>query len=388
MTQWYVVNYSTSQMTPKAFLTIIEKYIEGISSSSENAYIEKWYESIQEVDAASVFNIDTIGGEMYLKIREKLLPAKQQKLFRVHKLYKVAAVLIVAICGAWVYSYFANTDKPQPITLMPGSAKAILKLANGSTILLDSSYSGNLAFDGGAKISKLSDGAIAYQAIKGAQVEPTYNEMEIPAGGRYTLKLPDGSVIWLNSVSSIRFPTRFVGNVRKVFLKGEAFFEVTHNKAKPFIVEVAGKQQTTVLGTSFNISAYEDDPVAITTLISGSVKINAAIGSAYMVLQPGQQSITNTIGNIKAKNNVNIEQVTAWKNGYFLFDRTDISEIMKQVARWYNANIEIDPKLKGQTYSGKIPKGESIVKFLNILETTNMVKYNIYGNKVKIYSKK
>ncbi|MFT3902783.1 MAG: FecR domain-containing protein [Niabella sp.] len=379
-------------MTKDAFKDILIKYLEGTASPLEAAYVEKWYESVPELEEHSATSLEEIGEEIYKRIREKIEPAKRSRSFSTRWAYGMAAVLALAVAGSLFYYYGFGTKRQERVasTLLPGSEKALLKLADGSVIALDSTGFGNVAADGGAEIIKMQDGTLAYKTLEegGSEEAVRYNEMQIPAGGSYKLRLPDGSMVWLNSVSSIKFPTKFTGKERRVFIKGEAYFEVAHDKSKPFIVEVPGKQEAAVLGTHFNMSAYEGEGVVKTTLLEGSIKVNTPGIAKAVVLKPGQQSVVKAGKTIETRDGVDVEQVMAWKNGFFIFKETDISEIMKQISRWYNADIELDPKLQGQTFSGKIPRKDDVEKLLKMFETTNTVRFDVQGNKIRVYPRR
>jgi ferric-dicitrate binding protein FerR (iron transport regulator) len=333
-------------------------------------------------------NVDAIGDDIYRRIHEQINPTKNKPVISFKWLYRVAAVLVLVLAVAITYQYFFRSD-PGIIAgrIVPGTEKALLKLDDGTVIELDSTGAGNVATDGGSEIVKLKDGTIAYNNVATNQ-DVKFNEVTIPAGGSYKLRLPDGTRVWLNAVSSIRFPTRFAGSERKVIVKGEAYFEVAHNKEQPFIVEVPGRQQISVLGTHFNINAYEDEAAVKTTLLQGSVKVQTPGSGRNVVLHPGQQTVVRAGNTIETITGIDIEKVMAWKNGYFDFDHTEISEIMRQVSRWYNASIEMDPRLKGLTFSGRIPRTENVQKLLKMFEATSTVRYRIAGNQIQIYQKR
>ncbi|MFD2919860.1 FecR family protein [Terrimonas rubra] len=377
-------------MTPEAFKQALTRYQAGTASPLETAYVERWYESLPDATGIPDAEMEIIGERVYSKIINGIKPAPRRYIFLLRPLLKVAAVLLVLLGGFFLYNRSLSPGKKAPeVFITPGSEKAVLQLADGTLILLDSAGTGNLATDGGTQIVKLADGTVAYQdagAVPNGLV--AYNELQIPAGGFYKLQLPDKSMVWLNSVSSIRYPTKFTGKERRVIVKGEAYFEVAHNKLQPFIVEVAGKQEVTVLGTHFNISAYADEAVIKTTLLQGSVKVKAAGMDKQTRLSPGQQSIWQARAGITTRNGVDIEQAVAWKDGYFQFDETETTEIMRQLSRWYRTEMVVDPPLKGQTFSGKIPRTDNIEKILNIFERTGSIRYTIDGNTIKIFRKR
>jgi ferric-dicitrate binding protein FerR (iron transport regulator) len=213
-------------------------------------------------------------------------------------------------------------------------------------------------------------------------VKPVYNTITTANGNQYQLILTDGSKVWLNAASSIRFPTSFTGNERKVEITGEVYFEVAKDPIKPFKVDFKNKEgeinEIEVLGTHFNVNAYADEPDMKTTLLEGSVKIKAA--NKIQMLTPGQQA-SITSGGIEVKRNVDIEHVMAWKNGYFLFDNTDIYTLMRQVSRWYNVDVKYEGRITEDGFSGKILRDVPLSKFIKVLEL-NDVKVRTEGREI------
>lgn len=376
-------------MTKEAFKEVLLRYVEGTASPLEEAYVEKWYEGVEELQDNTVPNSEAVSEEIFSKIKAKITQKSNGSVFTLQMFYRVAAVLVLVAGSILAYQYFQKTKSSSMVNaITPGSEKAILKLADGTEIALDSTNKGDLLLADGTKISRLEDGTLVYIGQQGqSDGEVKYNEMKIPAGGRFTLQLPDGSMVWLNSVSAIKFPTKFTGKERKVYLEGEAYFEVKHNASIPFIVEVSDKQSVKVLGTEFNISAYKDDAEVKTTLLQGSVKVTTPDKNTVM-LSPGQQAVVKRGVPIKAHSNVNMDMILAWKNGFFLFKNTDIVEITRQLSRWYNVPIHLDPKLKGQTFSGKLPQKDDVRILLKMFETTNMIDCEIKNNAIEMKTKK
>jgi ferric-dicitrate binding protein FerR (iron transport regulator) len=259
----------------------------------------------------------------------------------------------------------------------PGTNKAILTLANGSSIILDSAANGTLTTQGNSKILKLN-GMLSYSALKNKPSEVLYNTISTPRGGQYQLMLSDGSKVWLNAASSLRFPASFAGKERKVELLGEAYFEVAKNAAMPFKVKVNG-MEVEVLGTHFNINSYENESTVRTTLLEGSVKINKNNSSS--LLKPGQQAQVNKAGEIKIINNVDVEEAIAWKEGKFQFDRADIHDIMRQLARWYDVDVEYKGSVSSH-FGGTISRDVNLSQVLNMLHLTGEVKFQIEDRKV------
>ena len=262
--------------------------------------------------------------------------------------------------------------------VLPGGNKAILTLSDGYVISLDDAKNGQLAQQGNVQIAKLGNGQVAYSVIEGKQSEVVFNTLTTPRGGQFRLTLPDGSQVWLNSASSVKYPTAFIDRQRKVEISGEAYFEIAHNPSKPFIVSVNG-MNVKVLGTHFNINAYDDEASVKTTLLEGSVSLNKA--DVVATLTPGQQAQLGNSGKIKVIDNVDIDQVVAWKNGYFSFNRADLQTVMRQIARWYDVDISYEGKIPERQFGGKIDRNSNASEVLKILRETK-VNFRIEGKKI------
>lgn len=257
--------------------------------------------------------------------------------------------------------------------LPPGRNNAVLTLANGTRIVLDSASNGALAQQGNIKVFKLN-GEIAYQSAgEMKNGKPVYNTITTGKGNEYQLILSDGSKVWLNAASSIHFPAYFSGNERKVAITGEAYFEVVHDRSRPFKVEFSNatgeKGQVEVLGTHFDINAYPDEKDIKTTLLEGSVKISKS--NKIQMLSPGEQAIIRS-DEITLKKDVDVAQITAWKDGYFLFNNTDIQTIMRQVARWYDVDVNFEGKIPSDGFTGKISRNVPLSKILKVLELNDV----------------
>ena len=315
-----------------------------------------------------------------------MLSAKKER--RKNIRYAAAAIII---CMLSVSLYFLF--KPQPARqisktenikspandVAPGGNKAILTLANGRSIILDSAANGTLTTQGNSKILKLN-GMLSYNTLKNKSSEVLYNTISTPRGGQYELMLSDGSKVWLNAASSLRFPASFVGKERKVELLGEAYFEVAKNAAMPFKVKVHG-MEVEVLGTHFNINSYDNESMIRTTLLEGSVKINKNNSSS--LLKPGQQAQMNKAGEIKIINNVDVEEAIAWKEGKFQFDKADIHDIMRQLARWYDVDVEYKGTVSSH-FGGTISRDVNLSQVLNMLHLTGEVNFQIQDKKVVV----
>ena len=259
----------------------------------------------------------------------------------------------------------------------PGGNKATLTLADGSVILLDDAKNGILAQQGDAKVIKL-DGKLLYDltAINTKQI--VYNTISTPKGGQYQLELPDGSMVWLNATSSIRFPTSFSENERRVEIAGEAYLEVAKNADKPFVVSVNGSE-IQVLGTHFNINAYSDEEIMKTTLLEGSIKFVS--GNDDHILRPGQQSQLTNDGTVKVVSKVDVDEVVAWKNGLFSFENAGIEATMRQLSRWYDVDVDYRGR-PDDLFIAEMPRNIKLSDALKALELTGKVKFEIEGRKI------
>jgi ferric-dicitrate binding protein FerR (iron transport regulator) len=260
----------------------------------------------------------------------------------------------------------------------------MLVLADGTMVALDSTGDGAIATQGNTKVLKQGGGELRYESGSVTQnSEVQYNTLSTPNGGQYRITLPDGSRVWLNAASSIRYPTAFTGNTRTVIIKGEAYFEIQKNTARPFVVQ-ANAMEVEVLGTHFNVNSYEDEPINRTTLVEGSVKVRSANAKHFTAtLKPGEQAHVKPEGNGLTVREVDLESVTAWKNGYFHFDGTPVQEVMRQVSRWYDVNIEINGKV-AKHFRGMIPRNAAIDEVMHMLSLTGEFKYKIEGRTVRI----
>jgi transmembrane sensor len=294
----------------------------------------------------------------FSELQDKIAQAKSPQVTKTIRLWPriaAAASILLAISAA---SYFLlHKQQPQQIAknqihdIAPGSNKAILTLANGQKISLTDARSGLVAQQSGMQIKKTANGKVVYvggNIAPANNAEIAYNTITNPKGGASALiELPDGSKVMLDASSSIKYPVPFSKNERMVVMTGEVYFDPIHNIASPFRVS-ARNQITEDIGTQFNINAYDDEPVIKTTLVEGSIKV--AANSKSVTLKPGQQSIVGVGQNIQLIKDADLEEALAWKNGVFVFNNENVVEIMKQVSRWYNADIEYQGDFKDQQY--------------------------------------
>lgn len=298
-----------------------------------------------------------------------------------------AAVAVVLTLGAGIVFYQQSRPTADQIAhttedIQPGGNKAYLTLANGQRISLSDAANGDVAQQDGIIIRKTADGELVYEIteIGDANDEIKYNTIETPNGGQYQIRLPDGTSVWLNAASRLKYPTSFstVGE-RRVQLDGEGYFEVAKDSKRPFIV-VSQDQQVQVLGTHFNINAYDDEGNIVTTLLEGSVKVGN-MNQEAKVLTPGQQSV-NTGGNLQVSA-VNTDFATDWKDGYFRFNDKSLEVGLREIARWYNVDVIYeDESLKAEPLAGRISKYDNISQVLKKMELAGIFHFSIEGRKI------
>lgn len=306
------------------------------------------------------------------------------KITRLAWLSIAASVLVVSSIGAY---FLLNNKKVAQDNLQahyqikPGGNKAYLTLANGTRIMLTGAKNGALAKQSGVQITKSANGQLTYTATGVPTNNSTaeYNTVETPKGGQYQIRLPDGTEVWLNAASSIKYPASFASlKTRTVELTGEAYFEVAKDKTHPFTVRTA-RENVTVLGTHFNVNAYADEPVLKTTLLEGSVKVTTAKDSKLIV--PGENAILNNGSLSIAK--ANVEEAVAWKNGYFRFNGESLESVMRKLSRWYDIDVQYDNK-SDEVFYGKVSRFTKIEDVLSIMEGTKGVRFKIEGRRVII----
>jgi ferric-dicitrate binding protein FerR (iron transport regulator) len=331
---------------------------------------------LKKYDAAGA--VKTIFGQLDLAV-----PSRVRRMDTILRRSAVAAVIL--IIGAISVLYINRppdnrtliSQKPKPI-LPPGSNKAILTLADGSTIVLDSARNGHLALQGKTNIEK-SDGQLTYKKVE-TTTEALYNTITTPRGGQYAVTLADGTKIWLNAASSLKYPTAFAGTTRQVELTGEAYFEIAADQSKPFKVRLNG-MDVQVLGTRFNIKAYQDDTTIRTTLLDGAVKLSAAT-AGESILKPGQQGALRPNQHHFTIREVNVNNAVAWRNGYFAYDNEDVHDIMKDMSRWYNVDVEFNGHLIDNKLGGTISRYQNAEDVLQILEMTGAMHFKIKDKKI------
>ncbi|MBX2922873.1 MAG: FecR domain-containing protein [Chitinophagaceae bacterium] len=382
-------------MRQKKALRLLRRYMDGSATAEEKAIVDKWYASVAEPDGSSIDD-ETIKEQLYLRIVAAMNKDALVVPFYKKALYKwTVAASIILMVGAGCYFFSLNKAKeqteivsvPVPQDIAPPAAnRAMITLANGHKVFLDSMANGSIAVQGNIKIVKDADGKLSYQAsAKGEGQEEIYNTLYNPRGSKVIdIALADGSHVWLNAGSSLTYPVAFVGKERKVSITGEAYFEVTRNAARPFIVD-RGKMSVRVLGTHFNVNAYDDETDIRVTLLEGSVKVSGTRNTASSIIKPGEQAVFSQAkggAQIRVSDDVDVDEVMAWKNGKFQFgEKTDIQTIMRQISRWYDVEVEYKGNVTG-LIGGSISRSANVSSVLEMLEKTGEVKFKIEGKKI------
>ncbi len=381
---------------PQSFAVLFKKYVDGSATPAERQafftlveqpeYLPELESLVQSEMGKSSVNdgLTTVEKEEILAhifASTQATPAKRKLWPRV----AVAASLLLFLTAGsyylWKNKSTNQTIAHQPAQVIaPGGNKAVLTLANGQQINLTGTKDGKLAEQNSTAVNKTAEGQIVYNSLSGdatAANNIAYNTLTTPRGGQYHLTLADGTNVWLNAASSITYPVAFTGKTRSVKITGEAYFEVAHNAAKPFRV-TSGNQTTEVLGTHFDVNAYDNEPGIKTTLLEGSVRV--AAGNSKAVLKVGQQSAIK--GERLHVADVDADEAVAWKNGYFEFSEADIQTVMRQISRWYDVDVEFQGSITKETFTARIARSKNINQVLNIVKLSNAVKIEIQGRRV------
>lgn len=295
-------------------------------------------------------------------------------------LYAVAASIVLLVCSIVVYRLIFKNEKnlPNNTTLIadapPGGNKATLTLSDGSVIQLTDSKSGLIKKDKGADISLVSGGQISYkQGENSLRNQVGYNTLSVPRGGQFKVRLPDGSMVWLNAASTLKYPTFFNSAERHVELTGEGYFEIAKNAQQPFKILLPGRSEVKVVGTHFNIKAYQDEPIKKVTLVEGAVEVKN--DNSLKRLVPGQQAQIQS-KQIQLADNIDSSEVLGWKNGTFVFRDADIESIMTQVERWYDIEVKYNAKPTDH-FNATITRDEPVSRLLKLLENTGHLHFKI-----------
>ncbi|MCD0489892.1 FecR domain-containing protein [Pedobacter sp. MC2016-14] len=381
-------------------ITLFKKYIEEQCSAQEleevlsilknGGYQSEWQQVISD-ESDSILNAGLqteLSSAEVDRIYEGIasqLPSAKLKTIKLWPRVAIAAAIAAVIFTAGLTYFYQQDKREQSIAyandVAPGKQGATLTLANGQKILIKDALAGTIASQSGVKILKNADGSITYELSGQKPGQLQYNTLSTGKGEEMRLRLPDGSVVFLNAASSIKYPTNCaILPQRKVFLSGEGYFEIAKDKAHPFIVE-SNKQQVEVLGTHFNVNAYLDEPVVTTTLIEGSVKISS--GGRQKVIHPGEQ-VLNASGSLMVTN-ANLDNITDWKNGDFNLTDVDFRVAMRKIARWYNVELVYDATVPENIQAdGWISRKQTLAAVLDMIQRLGMVHFRVEGKKVYV----
>jgi len=386
-------------MSDQRIRELARKWINGTITAEEREAFLQWYNNADDGTPLHIpesFAPDelTHGIRILSNIYERVgmndEPQKAPTPFYSRRWVRIAAMWIVlAGLGMLVYNLTGKKQQTQavvhtpaapPEVKAPAAVQAVIRLEDGSTIVLDSLATGTVAAQGGATFTKVEEGQIVYQPISDKQV---FSTLVNPRGSRVIqVTLADGTRVWLNSESSIRYPNVFTGNVREVEVTGQTYFEVARNETMPFVVR-KGNTHVRVLGTHFDVNAYDDEDQLAVTLLEGSVRVSNGTLVAVQ-LKAGEQSQLDRAGKLSKVANVDVDKVIAWKNGRFDFgSKTDIVTILKQITRWYDLELEFNgPREK--YYGGTISRDVNLSEVLKVLETAGNVKFEVQGHTLKV----
>ena len=378
-------------MTQQDFIDLYEKFMSGDCTPEEVAFLEEYRDNFQLKNSpwdAEMGDKQEVKRAILHNLNEKIHNRAAKKF----KGYWIAAAasVVFAIGFLWMFEQknYQKFDKQAKTTqsggrpVLPGFNKATLTLADGSNIDLNAARSGPLSKQGGVLVDKAGNGKLVYDAnsANGDKGAALNNILTTPRGGQYQLVLSDGTKVWLNAASSLKFPAVFTGKERNVELVGEAYFEVAKNKNMPFKVST-GKLNIEVLGTHFNVSAYQDDDAIKTTLLEGSVKLTTANSQA--LLKPGEQATLGQQQHINIQS-INTDDAVAWKNGYFVFNNENIQCIMKKISRWYDVEVVYYGKVDENDFGGTVSRFDSVNEVLKSLELTGTVHFKLDGRRITV----
>ncbi|RXK83123.1 FecR family protein [Filimonas effusa] len=375
---------------------LLEKLGKGQCAPEEAGWLMEWLDEPGNCDVAIALLSDRMAAPVTAEMLspERIANLERRRLeilsqpgkraiapvHRVHflrrKWWAVAAVLAAAATGTWFLVNKPATTKLAEIhyksDVPAGHAGALLTLADGKTVLLDS-VTGEISNSQGASITKTGEGSLSYKSAALNSASVSYNTLSTPRARKFRMTLPDGSGVWLNAQSSIRFPAAFTGSQRKVEVTGEVYFEIVSDKNKPFIVKAQG-QDINVLGTRFNVNTYADEPAVTTTLLEGSVQVSD--GKRSVILHPGEQAAEFAV------THANIQQTMAWKDGKLYFESTDLKSIMRQISRWYDVDVVFEADAPSYDFTARLPDNLPVSEVLKLLEMTRLVHFEIEGKKI------
>jgi hypothetical protein len=365
---------------------LLRKYNRGTCSDEERLFVDQWYQFFDwknPQDSLSEQELLRLQTQVWLSVKAQIAqkghPAPVGQLQASRKIiprwiYTAAAVIILIICGPILYNYFSSQPAAGPVAApvavandaLPGVSKAMLVMDGGRKVTLDSISAQPLLENDGTTIDKRS-GLLVYNGTGVSAKAVSFNTLIVPPGGEYQLVLSDGTKVWMNAASSLRFPTRFIAKERVVELTGEAYFEVAKNAKMPFKVVTSQNMTVEALGTKFDVMAYEDELSVKAALAEGSVRVTNHNNNS-VILSPfhlAEWKRDNSSLRVRA---ADLDKILAWKNGMIEFGEDDLSSIMRQLSRWYNVKIQFEGKISGKHYSGSIRRQSKLSQVLAILK--------------------
>jgi transmembrane sensor len=378
----------------KALLAeLADRFVSGTATDEEKALLHQWFDAADKEEIELVFlpereTEDDVRIRILAGLHSAIAQDAHKTPRRIGQYTRWIAAASILVVVSLTGLYFWNVRKtgeaalrPLPVAmspkdLRPGSNKATLLLGDGSVVNLGAVKNGVIRKEAGTLIDK-QDGQLRYNA-SAADMAPEMNTIQTPRGGQYQVILPDGTKAWLNAASSLTYPTAFTGAERRVQLKGEAYFEVADNKDKPFKVLV-GDMQVNVLGTHFNVMAYDDEDAIRTTLLEGAIKVTK--GETSQVLRPGQQARLDRSSESFKLLDVEADEAIAWKNGVFQFGGAPIENVMREIARWYDVDVEYQGRTN-EHFTGAISRSVNASEVFKMLELTGAVHFTIEGKKI------
>jgi biopolymer transport protein ExbD len=391
----------------KSILTLLDRYLKSQSNTKEKEKLDEFFEeNSNSIEASkSIENVSKLEDKIfnYIQFGIKEQVKKESTLNRMPYLQIAASILVIFLFSTTIYFYRSSLASKSQLPIAQGVAKiedkqpakniAILTLGNNSQIVLDEASNGEIAQESGVSILKTDKGELIYKIRNSNKLSNNdlnkYNTISTPMGGKFKVILPDGSLVVLNAASTLKYPVHFDEKLRKVSFTGEAYFEIAkledkRKKRVPFYV-YSNDQIVEVLGTHFNINSYDNEEYSKTTLLEGSVKIiNEKSAAPAKILKPGQQAVIKR-GDIQTKIMIADEaQALAWKDGYFLFKNTNIKDVVNELERWYNIDIQYEDEMEFENITGYISRNVKISSVLKMLQLSGIVNYEISGSKIII----
>lgn len=379
-------------MTKEAYIALYEKCAAGRCSLDELRMLEAYHDSfnLEDMpwDESKMGSREEIKQRIYNRLEREMkrFPERKRRntIYRWPR-YAAAAILLLA---ALVYLSVQRDILPgkqvakNNMPIVPGGNKALLTLEDGTQVALDQLEVGELVLQNHVVVDKMADGQLNYHKSRTVNSETaSYHTITTPRGGQYQINLPDGTKVWLNAASSIRFPTTFNQAERTVKIEGEVYFDVEKLHGKPFVV-LAKDQRITVLGTRFNVMAYPDEETIETSLLEGKVAVS--ISDKVYALAPGQRTTFHKEGGKVRISSVGVEEAVAWKAGYFKFNAEPIESIMRKISRWYDVEVAYEGSMERKLFKGTVSRYGQVEEVLDLLALTGTVSFKIEGRRIVV----